>query len=393
MSILEQLGVVPIVNAAGTLTRLGGTRAAPGVLDAMREASQVYLPMEELQAAASRRLAAVTGAEAGLVTCGASAAMTLGTAACLTGLDIDKMERLPDTSSMPNRVLVAETHRTGYEKAVRIAGAELDVIAGRVESATAFERAFTDSTAAVLYTVECGEPELKAVCDVAHAHGVPVLVDAAAELPPPGNLRSFVETGADLVAFSGGKMLCGPQNSGLLVGRRTLIASAALQSLDMHVDSELWRPPSDFIDVEALQRIPTHGIGRGMKVAKETVAGLMAALAMFEGADHDREAERLQDSVREIGERLDGLSSWCVERTVATGTRPEVPMVEMRWVGPGDAAAQAKQTIRNLRKGSPPIHVDERRWREGVIGLNPLCLNRQETSLLCSRIQELTPQL
>lgn len=393
MSILEQLELVPIVNAAGTLTRLGGTRMAPGVSDAMREASQVYLPMDELQAAASRRLAETTGAEAGLVTCGASAALTLGTAACLAGLDVDKMERLPDSSSMPNRVLVAESHCTGYEKAVRVAGAELDVIAGCVESASDIERGLTGATAAVLYTVECGGAALKAVCDVAHAHGVPVLVDAAAELPPPENLISFIEAGADLVAFSGGKMLCGPQNSGLLVGRRTLIASAALQSLDMHVDPELWRPPSDFIDVERLQRIPTHGIGRGMKVAKETLVGLLAALARFEGLDHVREAERLQETVRGIGERLEGLTVWRVESTVAKGTRPEVPMIEMHWVGEGDAAVQAKSTIRELRGGTPPIHVDERRWREGVIGLNPLCLNRQEIQSLCSQICELTPKL
>ena len=248
--IYGKLGVKRRINAAGTLTRLGGSLMAPEVLDAMRAAAQGSVDIGELQSAASRIIAKATGAEAGLVTSGASAALTLAAAACLAGYDIARMARLPDTRDMPNEIVMIRTHRNAYDHALRAAGAAIVDIghndrgtgAGvRGIEAWEIEAALGPRTAAFAFSAT---PETKhdlpAVVAVCRKHGVPVIVDAAAQLPPVANLRAFVADGADLVAFSGGKAIGGPQASGILAGRRDLIASALLQQLDMDVVPERW---------------------------------------------------------------------------------------------------------------------------------------------------------
>src|SRR5258708_1905750 len=290
-NIYELLGVRTIINGQGPATRLSGGIMPAEVAQAMVEASRHCVDIAELQAAASRTIAEATGAEAGLVTSGAAAGLMLGTAACVTGLDRGKMNRLPDTAGMKDEVIVARSQRNFYDHAVRAAGVRLveigiaDRFSGAgVRDCEAWEiaDAITPQTAAILHVAtEWSRPTLAETVGAAHARGVPVLVDAAAQLPPVGNLRRFIAAGADLVVFSGGKALRGPQASGILCGRRDLVAAAALQMLDQDTRPELWLPPADFINRGKLPGAPQHGIGRVCKVGKEEIVGLLTALRLF----------------------------------------------------------------------------------------------------------------
>jgi D-glucosaminate-6-phosphate ammonia-lyase len=241
--ILKRLGFARVINATGTVTRLGASPMDPEVIAAMSAAAQCSVDIAELQGRASEIIAAATGAEAGIVTSGAMAGLLVGAAACLAGLDPVKMARLPDTEGMRNEFIVSRSHRNSYDHGVRAAGARLvevglpDRLTGcgvRDTEAWEFESAIGDRTAGILYLARAdSRPLLADVVRVAHAAGVPVLVDAAAELPPAANLRRFIEDGADLVVFSGGKGIGGPSASGILCGRRSLVGSALLQQLDL----------------------------------------------------------------------------------------------------------------------------------------------------------------
>src|SRR5215831_18234017 len=235
MSIYDTIGVRTIINAKGSSTRVSGALLAPEVTAAMQEAAQYCVDMTEIQAAASKIIAEATGAEAGYVTSGAASGLLLGAAACVTGLDPGKMNRLPDTTGMKDEIVMVRSQRNFYDHAVRGAGARIvevglpDRFAGAgVRDAEGWEidQAIGERTAAVFYVASASaRPPLAEVVKIAHARGVPVLVDAAGQLPPTDNLRRFVALGADLVAFSGGKAIGGPQASGFLAGRRDLIAA------------------------------------------------------------------------------------------------------------------------------------------------------------------------
>ncbi len=308
-----RLGVARRINAAGTLTRLGGSLMAPEVLEAMREAAGHSVDIAELQTAASARIAAATGAQAGIVTSGASAALTLATAACLARWDVARMAALPDTAGMPNQVLMARTQRNSYDHAIRVAGARIVDIghndrgtgAGiRGLEAWEIDAAVNPQTVAFVFVASAQSMSaLPMVIRTVHAHGLPVIVDAAAQLPPRENLRRFVAAGADLVLFSGGKAIGGPQASGILAGRRELIGSALVQMMDMDVHPQTWSA-APLIDRSALRGIPHHGIGRGFKVGKEEIAGLLVALERFVQRDEAAFAARLRQRLVAIAAAL-----------------------------------------------------------------------------------------
>ena len=310
--VYQRFGVRTIINASGPATRLSGSIMAPEVAEAMAEAGRSCVDIAELQAAASSVIARHTGAEAGYVTSGAAAGLLLGTAACVTGLDPTRMNRLPDTTGMKSRVVMARSHRNFYDHAVRSVGIELveigisDRFSGAgVRDAEPWEyaAAIDDDTAAVVYVAYAHtQPELSAVVEVAHAASVPVIVDAAGQLPPASNLRRFLAEGADLVAFSGGKAIAGPQSSGILAGSRELIQAAALQHLDLDILWDQWNPPAGLIDKSRLPGAPHHGIGRPCKVGKEEIVGLLTALERFvEEGDEARRARWLEH-MRQLAE-------------------------------------------------------------------------------------------
>lgn len=379
------LGVRRRINAAGALTRLGGAIMAPEVILAMAAASRVSVDMAELQDAASKRIAEVTGAGAGLVTTGAAAALTLAAAAAIAGWDAAKMAALPHADHIPRDILIPRTHRTGYAHALAAAGARLIDI-GHNDRATGagvrglegweIEAALTPSVVAVAASANAATmvdlPVMAAVCK---ANRIPLIVDAAAQLPPKENLRRFTALGADLVAFSGGKALGGPQASGILAGRRDLVASALLQQLDMDVSPETWRPPS-LIDRANLRGVPHHGIGRGFKAGKEEIVGLLTALDRFVKADDAAANAALEKRLRDIAAQLDGAKVRLVPAT-ETG---RAPVLEI-------ATPDALSVSARLQRGDPPVHLSERHAARGVLTLDPQVLLPEHDAPLAAALR------
>jgi L-seryl-tRNA(Ser) seleniumtransferase len=310
-------------------------------------------------------IAAATGAEAGYVASGAAACLLLGTAACVAGLEPSRMARLPDTAGMKDEVVVVRSQRNFYDHAVRAAGVRLvevglpDRYAGAgVRDAEPWEiaDAISPRTAAVFYVAHrFARPSLSEVVSVAHAAGVPVLVDAAAELPPQANLRRFIAEGADLVAFSGGKAIGGPQASGMLCGRRDLIMSAALQHLDLDIFWAQWSPPGALIDKARLRGIPQHGIGRPCKVGKEEIVGLLAAVERYLKVDLDAERRELEAKVAHLKEIVGRVKGVIVETHVPEIAN-RVPHFVAAW-DEGEKKLTAQQVHERLQAGDPPIHV------------------------------------
>ena len=388
MGIYEKLGLTPIVNATGAVTRLGGSRLRQSAIDAYQQASNQSVPLEQLQAAASRQIAEFTGSEAGLVTSGAAAALTLGAAAILAKLDSGRMEQLPHTENMPNSLLVAREHRSGYDHAVRASGARLvevgfnEQVAGagvrRVET-WEYEIAISPQTAGILYVYHPqSHPPLPQIIEMAIRHNLPILVDAAGELPPRSNLRDLGASGVDLVAFSGGKAIGGPQPTGILCGRKDLVASAALQMLDMDDHPDLWSPPESFIDRSRMFGMPRHGIGRGMKVSKEAICALLAALQEFVSEAPSSKNVLFYQWLEQI---QDSLSDVHVKSEIVQSTVPEVPpRLELTLKSQG--SQDAFRICQQLRLGTPPVYVGHNKLEEGTLVINPTVLNEDQIAPL-----------
>lgn len=368
----ESLGVRRRINAAGALTRLGGAVMAPEVMAAMAAASRASVDIGELQDAASSRIAEATGAEAGLVTTGAAAALTLAAAASIARWDVAKMAALPHADAFPRDILIPRTHRTGYAHALAASGARLVDIghndrgtgAGvRGLEAWEIETALTSSVVAMAFSVNAiSIVDLPTAIAVCRTNNIPLIVDAAAQLPPKENLRRFIAMGVDLVAFSGGKALGGPQASGILAGRRDLVASALLQQLDMDVAPETWVPPR-LVDRANLRGVPHHGIGRGFKAGKEEIVGLLTALDRFVKADDAADNAALEARLKTIAAALAGLDVALVPAK-QTG---RVPVLEI-------AVADALAASARLQRGDPPVHLSERHAARGVLTLDPQVL-------------------
>ena len=394
--IYERLGVRTIINAAGPATRLSGSILSEEVAEAMREASQFCVNIEELQAWAGGVIAEITGAEAGYVTAGAASGQMLGIAACVTGLDPGKMNRLPDTEGMVNEVIIPRSHRNFYDHAIRAVGIRLievgisDRFTGAgVRDTEAWEitDAITDRTAAVAYVANAHAlPPLREVVAAAHERGVPVVVDAAGQLPPASNLTRFVSEGADLVCFSGGKAVRGPQSSGILCGRRDLITAAALQHLDQDVFFELWDPPRSLIDKEKLPGAPQHGIGRPCKVGKEEIVGLITALRLFVAEGDEARKAVWEATMAALANALGDLPHAQV-RVVVNPGRP-VPMVRLE-VDEQAAGITGVDLVRQLIAGDPSIHVNTSGVYEGTLIFGPMCLKEGDVEAVSGRLHEL----
>jgi D-glucosaminate-6-phosphate ammonia-lyase len=393
-NIYERLGVRTIINANGPSTRLSGGTMRPEVAAAIVEASQHCIEMAELQARASEIIAEITGAEAGLVTSGAAAGLLLGAAACVTGLDSGRMNRLPDTSGMANEIVMVRSQRNFYDHMIRAVGARLvevglpDRYAGAgARDAEAWEiaDALSERTAAVHWVAgPKARPTLEQVVEVAHAAGVPVLVDAAAQLPPADNLRRFIEAGADLVAFSGGKAIGGPQASGILCGRRYLVMAAALQNLDLDVFYELWAPPAHFIDKTRLKGLPQHGLGRGCKVGKEEIVGLLTALRLFVEEDAAARRARWRALMQELADGLAGLP----HARVHLLDEGEAPLVALD-LDEAAARLSALELMKRLEHGTPPVFADPSALDQGRILFGPMSLKDGEPAQIADRLRTL----
>ncbi|HUX87389.1 MAG TPA: aminotransferase class V-fold PLP-dependent enzyme [Chloroflexota bacterium] len=393
MTIYEELGVRPVINAAGTQTRFGGAPLPPEVVAAMAEASSCCVRMEELEEAAGRVIAEMTGAEAGYVTSGAAAGITLAVAACIARFDLDRMDRLPDTSGMPNEVIVQRAHRNAYDHAVRAAGARF-VEVGYLGYPGAggthpwqIEAVISERTAAIYWACidAKGIVPLEEVCTVAHRHGLPVVVDASAALPPPENLRRFVAAGADLVSFSGGKALFGPQASGILCGRQDLIESVLLQHQDMDVHPETWSYRARYLESGLLPGPPHHGLGRGFKVGKEEIVGLITALKSYARRDHAADRARWDQVVREVVDSVADLPY--VRATQTSPSFQAVPRARLE-LDESRLGFMAYEAILRLIEGTPRVAVNESGVREGALVINPMCLRDADEDPLVQRLRQ-----
>ena len=335
-SVYRELGVRPVITASGATTAYGGSKLRPEVMEAMNSAATVMVEIDELNRAAGEVIAELTGAEAGFVSSGAAGGLVLQAAACVAGSDPIKMVQLPDATGMKNEIIIQRSHRFPYDQCYRSVGATLvDIGDGRRTQPWQLEAAFSEHTAAVAYLVSPFVSQraltLPLVCEMAHARGVPVIVDAASMLPPRANLRRFTAEGADMVIYSGGKGVRGPQGAGILCGRADLIEAAAANSS------------------------PNQFIGRGLKVAKEEIVGLVAALRIFVDEDEEAETERYHAMSQRVVDALFEVPGLDVS-VEHDGSDYHIPTAIMRftssWNGP-----DRDQVIDSMAKGDPPIFL------------------------------------
>jgi L-seryl-tRNA(Ser) seleniumtransferase len=367
MNVYEDLGVRRVVNAYGNLTTLGGSLMPPEVIDAMAEASRWFVEVPGLLERAGQKIAKRIGVEAAFVTSGASAGLALSTAACVAGRDPSKITRLPDTTGMKSDVILHKCQRNEWDQAIRLVGVNL-VEVGLAMSTHVWdlESAIGDNTAAIVYFVDHNEDRalpLATVIEVAKASGVPVIVDAAAELPPVENLHAFADMGADLVVFSGGKMIRGPQSSGLILGCRELVEACAANAS------------------------PNLSIGRPMKVGKEEIVGLVKAVELFMARDTNAEIYRWNEQVSYLFQEirdLPGVRCRRVPRGEDDVLPRDVPRVHVSWDA-GTIDLKPTETQRRLLEGEPSVAV-------GVLNselvLNPVALEDGEEKIVARCVTE-----
>lgn len=337
----KELGVRPFINAAGTYTTLTASLMPREVIEAIDYASRQYVGLQELHNAVGQRIASLIGAEAAMVTAGAASALTLGTAACMTGKHQEFIRRLPDTTGMKTEVIIQKSHRYGYDHAVRDCGIRFI----EVETPEQFESAVNPNTVMALF-FNAADPkgQIKAEQFVAlgKKHTVPTFNDAAADTPPVENLSKYVKMGFDLVTFSGGKGIRGPQSCGLLFGRKDLIEAARLNT----------SPYSD-------------SIGRGMKVNKEELLGMMVALELFLKRDHQADWKEYEKRCRVIGDSISGVKTVQTEIWVPEIAN-HVPHLKVRW----DASVVkigVREVMQKLREGDPAIEPSPASTKEDLI--------------------------
>lgn len=396
MGIYEQFGVRPVINASGPVTRLSGAPLHSEVANAMAEAAQSCVRIDELQEIAGRYLAEASGAEAGYVTAGAAAGLALASAACLARFDVAAMDRLPDTTGMPNEIVIQRAHLTAYSHALRLPGAKLVEVGYMGYPGQGIiwpwqiEAAINERTVALAYSIGRmpGVVSLSDVAAIAHRHGLPVIVDAAAALPPRENLRRFIEEGADLVAFSGGKAIGGPQASGILVGRKELIESVALQHQDMDVYPDTWPWRHRYLESGRLPGPPHHGIGRPMKVGKEEVVGLLVALQRFLNRDLDAERRSQEAELASIFEGLSDVPG--LEPTLLNDANsPRAYPTLMIRLDESRVEMSATALVNELAEGDPPIAVSQNFLDQGAIGIVATTLKPGEASAIERRLKSL----
>lgn len=303
-NIYESIGVKPLVNCKGTFTIISGSLSLPEVKKAMDEASRHYVHLDELMDAAGRRLAELTGAEWGVITAGCAAALTHATAACIAGADPEKMQRLPILTGLKNEVIIPRYSRNVYDHAVRMLGVKIV----EVDNADELAAAINPRTAMIMILAGPGDEGplgTEVICRIAKTRNVPVIVDAAAEILTIPNVH--LKRGADMVAYSGGKCIRGPQCAGLLLGRKDLLQAAWLNSA------------------------PHHAFGRSLKVGKEEIMGMLAAVEAWTKRDHEAEWKRWDGWLNYISQavtKVDGVATQVIQ---PRGLSNRAPHLEIRW--------------------------------------------------------------
>lgn len=333
-NLYSRLGVRPLINCKGTFTIITGSQTLPEVKDAMYEASRYYVHLDELMEAVGRRLSELTGAEWGIVTAGCSAAETLATCACVAGADPEYIQRLPDLRGLKDEIIIPSYSRNVYDHAVRMVGVRIVEVADLAELEDSLNR-----RTAMIYILACPEDQgsfgLEPISKVARNRAVPVFVDAAAEgLTPEIHLKR----GADLVAYSGGKALRGPQCAGLLLGRKDLCQAAWLHSA------------------------PHHAFGRSMKVGKEEIMGMLAATEMWYQRDHQAEWRLWESWLAVVAKGLGSVSGVSTEVLKPESLSNYAPRLAARWDG-NRLGISGDEVYQLLLNGEPRIILAGSRGR------------------------------
>jgi len=362
------LGVRPHLPAHEHVSRLGGGRMAPEVIAAMAEANDFFVDLHELGQAAGERIATLMGAEAALVTSGGFSAMVLGAAGCLTGTDADRVHALPIATWERTECLIQTPHRFDYDRAYRDAGMTVveaetrDVFEASIGPRTAMIAGLAAAERQTLFAppapanwAPAPGPEVmscRELIEIGRARGVPVLIDMASDLPTGVGLHDFLDAGADLVVVSGGKGLRGPQSSGILAGR------------------------ADLIDAARLNASPNDGIGRGMKVGKEEVIGLVVALERYVALDKDAWVDGWTETAHAIARELQGIPG--LEASVVANTAG-YDDVELTW-DPEIIPLTPDEAKRELMEGDPRLAY--------LMTIRTRCLREGEDVLVARRLRE-----
>jgi uncharacterized pyridoxal phosphate-dependent enzyme len=359
-TLYASLGVKPVINGVGVVTVLGGSIMPPEVIRAMEEASRYFIPLPELERKVGARIAELLQAPAAMVTCGAASAITVGTAACLSQGDPAKLRQLPNRDGIRFEVIQQKSHRSGYEHQMELCGAKIITVETRKE----LEAAISERTGMMFFLNKAdpnGEVRVEEFVRIGQERGIPTMNDAASDATPKENLWKYTRQGFDLVIFSGGKALCGPQATGLLLGRKDLI-EASFPAMS-----------------------PYGGIGRGMKVGKEELCGVLAAVERYLKVDHAAEYRELNQRVESIRTALKSITAVRTERLVPVIAN-EVPHVAVEW----DESARgqtAQQVVEKLLSGDPPIHVQ--RPGEGKLLISVWMMRGDEHKTVGSRLREI----
>ncbi|MEW5977376.1 MAG: aminotransferase class V-fold PLP-dependent enzyme [Acidobacteriota bacterium] len=361
--IYKDLGLRPFINAAGTYTTLSACLMPREVVAAMEEAARQHVSIPELQQAAGQRIAELVGAEAALVTSGCAMALTLATAACVCGNDQEKIRRVPDTAGMKYEVIFQKTHRFAYDHAIRNVGVKIVEVETREELASAIN----DRTAMLFFLNFAGpkgQIPRQEFAEIARKAGIPSLIDAAADVPPAGNLGAYLKMGYDLVAFSGGKGLRGPQCSGLLLGRKDLIEAAFLNG-SPHSDS----------------------VGRGGKVGKEEIVGLMTAVELYVKKDHQAEWKEWERRISVIEKAVSGMKDIETERFIPEIANA-VPHLAIKW-DPARLRISKEEFVQALREGEPRIEVRPSSEKEPRLEIAVWMMQTGEERTVASRCAQI----
>lgn len=374
MDIYERLGVKKVISCCGTITPLGGSVMDPRVLDVMKEASQTHVVMEELNIRAGQRIASLLGVEAAFVTTGSSGGLLLSTAAILAGSDPARMRQLPDTTGMRHEVVICKAHRFGFDHPVRAAGGRfVEIGHGTSTAPWEMKAAINEKTAFGLWLPAQNQNAalpFEVFRDIAHGAGIPVVVDNAGEVPPVSNLSRYSELGADLVIISGGKGIRGPQSTGFILGKK------------------------DLIDACRANSSPNLFIGRPLKVCKEEICGLVAALEIYLEETSKRERQVWEGMVEHIVGALKGIPSVEVWRYFPYHPTRRVPIVVVKL--DQKAGLSASEVLDRMKQGDPPIYAESRggfgyERGEGFI-LNPHTMLEGEEVIVAERLRRILVQ-
>ncbi|MGH9627925.1 MAG: aminotransferase class V-fold PLP-dependent enzyme [Bryobacteraceae bacterium] len=355
----KELGIKPLINAAGTYTTLTASLMLPEVVKAIEYSSKSFVRLNDLHDSVGQRIASLVGSEAAMVTSGAAGALTVGTAACLTGDNQEFIRRLPDLTGMKSEVIIQKSHRYGYDHAVRNCGIRMVEVETREE----LESAVNEKTAMMLYfnaNEPLGQIKAEEFVELGRKHHVPTFNDAAADVPPVSNLSRYVKMGFDLVTFSGGKGIRGPQSAGLLFGSKDLIAAARLNT----------SPNSD-------------SIGRGLKVNKEELLGMMVAVEQYIKRDHKAEGREWERRVNLIADSVQSVKSVETEVWIPEIAN-HVPHLRIKW-DQSRLPITIEDVVRKLREGEPSIEVVPGRE---VLTIGVWMLQPGEAEIVAKRLRE-----